>query len=158
MNYVIRRCWSLSIVFMVLVLSGCAASVPVLPAEEDAVAERFQPNAGRANVYIVREEAFMGSAVLFSVDVDGKCCGGIAPGTYHLLELEPGTYTVSVQTPENQDHEIIDVAEGKNYFIEIKPKMGWIAARVSLESIDAERGEQLVIDGERAETLPFESD
>jgi hypothetical protein len=158
MNYKKINFWVLIATFVGLMLSGCAASVPVMPGEHDALAEKFQPAPGMANVYVVREEAFTGSAVLFSVDIDGKCCGGIAPGTYHLLELSPGKHTISVATQENEDHEVIDVTEGKNYFVEIKPKMGWMSARVSVEQIDAERGKQLVIDGERAETLPLKLD
>ena len=33
--------------------------------------------------------------------------------------------------------------------------MGFKAARVAMERIDAERGKQLVIDGKRAKTLPL---
>ena len=156
MNYKMKHSWLFILVFIGLMLGGCAATVPMMSVEQDAAAKTFQTASGKANIYIVRKQEFAGSAVLFDVDLNGRSFGGVAPGTYHLLELSPGKYTVSVTTRENRDHEIIEAAEGKNYFVEIKPKMGWIAARVSVDLIDPVDGEKLVMGCKRAETLLVE--
>ena len=154
MNYLIRWPCVISVLFIGVMLGGCAATVPVMPEQYDVEAEKFLPPQGKGNIYVVREDVFKGSGVVFKIDLDGKSCGSVAPGTYHLFELQPGQHVVSVSTQENADHKIVMVAEGMNYFVEILPKMGWMAARVSVERIDEKRGRQLVIDGKRAETLP----
>jgi len=144
--------WVLLIIIGVL-LSGCSATVPVMKHKFDADAKRFQPQQRKANIYVARENAFAGSAILFQVLLDGKVHGAIAPGTYLLFKVTPGSHTVAVITQENADSAKIAVRPGKNYFIEIKPEMGWVAARVSVKQIGKERGRQLVIDGKRAELL-----
>ena len=151
---------SLSLVIFIpffgAMLGGCAATVPVMSKEHDIAAERFQPPLGKGNIYVVREDAFGGSAIAYKIELDGISRGSIAPGTYHLLTLEPGRHVVSSSTQENADHVAIEVVEGQNFFVEIKPTMGWIAARVSVEQIDARRGRQLVMVGERAVTLQYD--
>lgn len=149
----------LSNIFFVLLigamLGGCTATVPVMPEQYDQIAEKFQPAPGMGNIYVVRDDGFAGSAIAFRIELDGRSIGSIAPGTYHLFELEPGDHVVAISTQENADYEKIDVIEGENYFIEVEPKWGMIAARVSIELIDTERGQKLVIDGSRAESLDF---
>ena len=137
------------------VLGGCTATVPMMSEQYDLEAEKFQPVPGMGNIYVVRDDGFAGSAIAFRIELDGRSIGSIAPGTYHLFELEPGDHVVAISTQENADYEKIDVIEGENYFIEVEPKWGMIAARVSIELIDTERGQKLVIDGSRAESLDF---
>lgn len=144
------------VLFMGAMLGGCTATVPVMPEQYDQVAEQFQPAPGMGNIYVVRDDGFAGSAIAFRIELDGRSIGSIAPGTYHLFELEPGDHIVAASTQENADHETVNVMEGENYFIEIEPKWGMIAARVSLEMVEFERGQKLVIDGSRAESLDFD--
>lgn len=150
-----RWVYAITILLTGLALGACTATVPVMPEQYDISAEKFEPLPGKANIYVVREAGFGGSAVAFKIDLDGRSLGSVAPGTYLLFELSEGQHVVSVTTQENSDHEIIETIAGTNYFIEIKPKMGFMAARVSVEKIDEARGKQLVIDGERAESLPL---
>ncbi len=144
------------ILFLGAILGGCAASVPIMSKEHDIAAEKFQPLSGKGNIYVVREDAFTGSAIAFEIDLDGKGRGSVAPGTYLLFALAPGRHVVSSSTQESADHVAIDVVEGQNFFVEIKPTWGIISARVSVERIDAGRGRQLVVVGERAVTLQYD--
>lgn len=141
-------------VALAAVFSGCTATVPMMDQQYDREAESFQPKPGKGNVYVVRSNAFGGSAVAFEIDLDGRGIGSIAPGTYHLCELVPGEHVIAVTTAENADHVVLQVEEGNNHFIEVKPEWGWMSARASVEEISAEEGRQMVIDGSRAETLP----
>jgi len=144
----------LGLLLISIFLSGCmAASVPVMPDTYDAQAERFLTPKGKANIYVVREDAFAGSAIVFQVLVNGQVQGAIAPGTYFLFEVQPGVHTVASITQESADSETIQASAGSNYFVEIKPVMGWAAARSSVETIDDLRGRKLVMDGKRAETM-----
>jgi len=136
-----------------LLLSSCAATVPLMPRELDLKAETFRPQPGKTNIYVVRENQFKGSAIAFQVLLDGKVSGAIAPGTYFLFELPRGPHSVAVVSNENSSSVKINAAEGKNYFVEVTPRFGMMSARVSAEQIDEGRGRKLVIDGNRAE--PF---
>ncbi len=71
-------------------------------------------------------------SVLFHVAVDGQVEGGIAPGTYHVVPVEPGPHSVSVMTSERQSTQQVDAVAGENYFFEITAKMGLFAARAEV--------------------------
>lgn len=156
MNYFGKLSGLFSLLIFGVVISGCTATVPLMDEQYDVAAEKFQPVSGFGNIYVVRRDRFAGSAVAFRIELDGRSIGSIAPGTYHLFELKPGKHVIAATTMENAVNKEVIVIEGKNYFFEVKPKMGLIAARVSIEDIDAEEGRKLVIDGSRAQTLSFE--
>ncbi len=144
---------TVAVVAVSLLLISCAATVPVMTDEYDAQAEAFEPKQGEANIYVVRDGSFAGSAVLFQIMLDGKIKDSVAPGTYLLLEVNGGPHTVAVMTRENVDRVRLEARAGSNYFIEVEPKMGWLAARVILTEIDASKGRRLVIEGKRAEMV-----
>ena len=144
---------SVAVAVVSLMLISCAATVPVMTDEYDAQAEMFDPKQEGANIYVVRDGRFSGSAVLFQIMLDGKIKGSVAPGTYLLLEVGAGSHTVAVMTRENVDRVRLEAMAGSNYFIEVEPKMGWLAARVMLTEIDASKGRRLVIEGKRAEMV-----
>lgn len=134
-------------------VSGCAATVSMAPAAEDVAAKQFMPAAGEANIYIVREDRFTGSAVAFEIQVDGTSVGSLAPGTYLLIEVDPGEHVISSTTNENQEVRRLVAEAGNNYFFEVTPRMGWLAARVGLEQVDEGAGTKLVNEGKMAEDL-----
>ena len=134
-------------------LAGCAATVELAAPEEDLAAKRFIPEEGHANLYVTREDQFTGSAVLFQLVVDQHAIGGIAPGTYHLIPVEPGHHTISVTTAENQSIEEVDVEAGRSYFFEVKPQMGWFAARAEVDPLSEEEGRAAIADNALAEGL-----
>lgn len=134
-------------------LSGCAATVPVMEDKFDAQAESFKPPRGKANIYVVREDTFVGSAVLLQVLLNGRVQGAVAPGTYLLFSVSPGSHSVAVITQENAESVTIQARSGKNYFIDVEPVMGWAAARTSVKQISPKEGHEFVIKGKRAKPL-----
>ena len=138
---------------LAVLLAGCAATVELAAPEEDLAAKRFVPEEGEANIYVTREDQFTGSAVLFQLVVDQHVVGGIAPGTYHLIPVEPGHHTVSVTTAENQSIEEIDVEAGRSYFFEVKPQMGWFAARAEVDPLSEEEGRAAINENALAEGI-----
>ena len=111
----------------------------------------FVPVEGDANIYVTRKNQFTGSAVLFQLVVDQKVIGGIAPGTFHLITVGPGRHTVSVTTAENQSTQELDAMAGENYFFEVKPKMGWVAARVEVVRLAESDGRAAISENSLAE-------
>ena len=138
---------------LLLSLAGCAATVDLAAPEEDLAAKRFVPEEGQANIYVTREDQFTGSAVLFQLVVDQHAIGGIAPGTYHLIPVEPGHHTISVTTAENQSIEEVDVEAGRSYFFEVKPKMGWFAARAEVDPLSEKEGRAAIAENVLAEGI-----
>ena len=138
---------------LVTFLAGCAATVDLAAPEEDLAAKSFVPAEGEANIYVTREDQFTGSAVLFQLVVDQRVIGGIAPGTYHLIRVEPGHHTISVTTSENQSIEEVDAVAGRIYFFEVEPRMGWIAARAEVEPLTEAEGRAAVAENVLAEGI-----
>ncbi|HVO37676.1 MAG TPA: DUF2846 domain-containing protein [Spirochaetia bacterium] len=121
----IRAKWSLP--FLLLALGGCvtaytppAPSPPASP-ESDAQAKQFVPAQSKGNLYIQRANEFVifGQPVPFAVTLDGREIGGIIPGMYYCLELEPGNHTLSASAEVSIAHETVRVEAGKNYFYQI---------------------------------------
>ena len=154
MNYIKTEFWIFYIFVISIMLSGCVVA-PTMSEEQDATAKKFQPARGFGNVYIVRKMTLTGSGIVPGVDVDGQSIGSIVPGTYHLLELKPGKYSISVTTKRGEDHEVVDVAEGENYFLEVEPDLFSWRTQASVERIDAEEGRKLVSKGKLLRTIPL---
>lgn len=123
------------------------------PEADDAAAKQFMPPAGESSIYVVREDRFTGSAVSFGIQLDGVSVGSVAPGTFLMIPVAPGEHTVSSTTNENQEVRRVSVEAGRNYFFEIRPRMGWMSARVELEAVDESAGMDLVRAAKLAENL-----
>lgn len=141
----------------VLLVSGCAATIELASTHEDAAAKSFVPPPGEANIYITRKDQFAGSAVLFQVVVDGRVEGGIAPGTYHVVAVKPGPHSVTVTTAENQSTQKVEALAGENYFFEVKPKMGWMAARAEVVQLSESDGRAAISENLLAQDIQPDS-
>lgn len=139
-----------------LLLSGCAATVEMATPELDQAAKTYVPPEGKANIYVTRKDQFTGSAVLFQVVVDGRMLGAIAPGTYHMMSVDPGRHVVAATSMENQTSQKIEAEAGHCYFFEVTPKTGWMAARVDVQPMSETEGRAAVAENSMAEGFEFE--
>lgn len=139
-----------------LLVSGCAATVEMATPELDQAAKTYVPSEGHANIYVTRKDQFTGSAVLFQVVVDGRMLGAIAPGTYHMMSVEPGRHVVAATSMENQSSQKIDAEAGHCYFFEVTPKSGWMAARVDVAPMSEAAGRAAVAENSLAEGFEFD--
>lgn len=113
----------------------------------------FKPPAGKGSLYIHRAKKFAASEVTFRVELNEETVGPMSPNQYYRLDLEPGDYVVKVWSRDIQDNLSIGnleiaVKSNKTSFIEVKPKMGWKAFKMSVEEVPAELGQRLVLDGD----------
>ena len=149
-----RALWSRCVcVAVILMISGCAATVAMMPETLDVEAKRFSPPPDKANIYVVRPSYFAGSAVLIQVYLDGKILGSVAPGTYLLFEVDPGANKIEVITKENQDAVTLNTEAGENYFVFAVSQWGWWTARARLIELDEEDGRKAVEESKRAQPL-----
>ena len=103
-------------------------------------------------LYIYRAEKFMASEARFRVELDDDFIGMIAPNEYYTLELEPGDYVLKIWYQAPMDDPSIGNLEialksEEVHFIEVEPKMGFRAAKMSIEKVPADVGQSLILKG-----------
>lgn len=140
----------------ILLVSGCA-TVELASAEEDAAAKLFIPPEGKANIYVARKGHLIGSEALFQIVVDGKVEGGIVPGTYQVVSVNPGIHIVSVTTTETQSTQEVDAVSGECYFFEVKPKIGNVITRAEVVRLTEPEGREAIADSLLAEDIQPDS-
>ena len=147
--------WITSLLLLGALLTGCTRIA--VSEEAELTAEKFEPAPGYGSVYIVREKTLAGMLVDIGVDVNGQFIGNVNIGTYYLLQLKPGRYTISAYSQQAKGHkavEVVEVSVGESYFIQVEP-VGGFSPKASAEPIDADLGRELVIKGTGLKTPPL---
>ena len=154
--------WILVLMVLCLVNAGCVqvgqlrmilipATIPLASEQVDAEAKRFHPQAGKASIYVIREDILTAHLALFQVSLDGKDQGKLARGTYFLFTVQPGKHEVVFTGDMHKGNETILAVEGGIYYLEIRPEVRMLASYVNLLRIDEERGRKMVLEGKHAE-------
>ena len=146
----IGRLCAIAAIALVALLSGCA-SVPMADTKLDAAAKTFAAPAGKAGVYVYRNETF-GAAVKMDVFLDGKRLGDTVARSYFYAEVEPGTHAVMGKS-ENESEVRFHALAGKLYFIWQEVKMGLLYARNELKLVDEAVGRAGVTESNRIEVV-----
>lgn len=138
----------------VVVLTPVGYSGKPLSAEIYDDADTFTPPAGKGVIFIHRAKKFMASEVKFRVELNDTVVGLIASNEYYRLELEQGKYIVTVRSSDIAGNESMGNLEialepDEASFIEVEPKAGWKAIKISVEEVPAEPGQRLIRDGEQ---------
>jgi hypothetical protein len=137
----IRAKWSLF--FVVVALSGCVTYTPPAPSppassESDAQAKQFLPPQSKGDIYVARPSEFvlLGKSTPYAVTVDGKQVGGLMPGMYYCIALEPGNHALSASSEGSITNVTVPVEAGKNYYYQltasnasdntVKLSLGWV--------------------------------
>ena len=136
-----RRLKTLLALLMVLLVAGCA-SVPMGSLEDDVKAKTFAPPAGKASLYIYRNENF-GGAIPLTVAVNGRTLGQTGPMTFFRLDVPSGKYNVESHA-ENVSALSLTTEAGNNYYIWQEVKMGMWMARSLLQQVDEAKGKEAV--------------
>lgn len=134
-------------------ISTAAACEPMarMSDEKDAEAKQFAPSADKINIYVVRP-SILGGRYEWTILVDGRPVGRIAEHTYLLLQVEPGSHEIAVQTGENR-HAIVAAGGGDVHFVEVIARLGTVEARAELRAVSREQGEKSVRDSKRVDLL-----
>ena len=94
-------------------LAGCA---PLPPSPADIQAKRFEPVAGKAVIYVVREYPDFTPDVA-TLMLDDNMMGSTYPGTYFRWEVEPGRHEIRGYAGD-AGRFILDAAPDRMYFIQ----------------------------------------
>ena len=126
------------------VVSGCA-SVPMADTAQDTQVKSFAPPAaGKAGVYIYRNETF-GAAIRLEVFLDGKKIGETASKTYFYVEVDPGQHEVSGKG-ENESSMRFNAVAGQQYYFWQEVKMGLLTPRNEVKPVDQATGRAGVLE------------
>jgi Protein of unknown function (DUF2846) len=99
-----------------LILVSCGSPNPNLaPPSADAVAKRPWPTTRFARIYIFRPKTFYGHALKVPTVCDTQLVGQLTVGTFMLLEVPPGSYTLT-STNLNSDEVTVRLGEGETAF------------------------------------------
>lgn len=136
---------NLMVVAVLAVLTGCAATVPMAPKEQDAASKTFAaPTNGQAGIYIYRTSAYVGKALKKGLSIDGVRIGETAPGVYFHREIKPGEHTVSTESEFGENSLKFSAEGGKNYYFQQYIKMGVFVGGSGITPVNEETGKQSV--------------
>jgi hypothetical protein len=119
----------------ILLFSSCATTTQYVKFGDNKLTDV-------ARIYVVRPSLF-GSAIKMPVYCNEKLIGRTGPQSYLSWEVKEGEVLLN-STGENSENFTINAKAGKSYYIKQVPKMGVVAARVSLELMGEEEGKRLV--------------
>jgi len=131
------------LILVVVALSGCVTYSPPAPSppaspESDTQAKQFLPPPGKGDVYVARPSEFvlLGRSTPYAITVDGKQVGGLMPGMYYCVALEPGNHALSASSESSITNMTVAVEAGKNYYYQLtasnasdnaaKLSLGWV--------------------------------
>jgi hypothetical protein len=136
---------------LLLLSLATACSAASAPVELAVTALTFKPDSGKARIYVFRPDRFVGSGVYLPVAVDSLVVGKTSPGTFVMLDVNPGRHRVSSPTLENESATVVEALADSVYFFKVWPKVGFFAAHSGIERmVDAEgatavRGARMVV-------------
>jgi hypothetical protein len=118
-----------AIVFLATCAFGCTAKSEFMRPVTAAGPMSAPPD--KALIYFVRTSS-LGSAVTITIiDDQGRFVGDSLPGKRFALAVDPGQHLFIAWT-EGIEALLADVAPGKVYWVEVRPKMGVWSARAAL--------------------------
>lgn len=127
-----------------LFVAGCATPMAVSVDKQASAPVKVDPR--KAQVYFMRDQAFVASLRGIFVTDNGKRIGGLNSGTYFLYQATPGTHVFSVedwlagQDPSRK----MTVAAGRKYYLKGSLQMGFWDAQPRIEIVAPEEGEAAI--------------
>ena len=148
---------------LILMLSACAGmkNPDMASPEMDAASKRFEPIPGKAKVYIIRPSKFGGKGIDLFPIVNQMMAGSLASGSFLMLEVLPGNYSISaagnIESPVAVN---IPAKAGQLYFVKMYPKVkvGVIVALspgLHNEIVGTAEGKDLVLNATRYKEMEY---
>lgn len=131
----------------VLMLTGCAATSPLVSSVLDQQAKKFKPDKTKANIYIYRNE-YLGGALSKNIHVNNQLVGTTGAMNYFLLKVRPGKYKIH-SDDDPKDSVVINAKVRKNYFVWQEMKMGFFIGGTQLAKVSNAIGRKAVMECER---------
>jgi hypothetical protein len=117
-----RIVWTILALSFITLVFGCA-SVPLASKEEETQALGFRAEADHAGLYVCRKSEYNGSGLLTQIVLDGKMKGSLKAGTFFYFSVSPGSHSLAYISADSQRNLSLDVDAGKNYYVELSPRV-----------------------------------
>ena len=136
-----------------VLLAGCT-SVPTASNSLDLVAQKFQPEAGKASLYISREGDVGSSGTMLQMVLDGRMAGSLPTGTYQSINVDAGDHVLMLNIASGEQETMapgrlgnesqikFNAEPGKTYFFRASLLLGWGKARLTLMQVDSAEGQK----------------
>lgn len=122
----------LFVCFVVVILSGCAASGP----KYSEYSKSIGPLASeKGRVYFFRDASFFGGGVQPDILLNSKAIGESLPGGFFYVDREPGNYTVSTSTEVERTLEFV-LEAGETKYVRTYVTMGVMVGHVIPELVN----------------------
>lgn len=130
-----------------LLMSACASSVPLGDPAADAAAKRFESVPDSIKLYVVQSGGVLTQhRINFQVIIGAKLAAIMSGSTYSVHKLAPGSHTILVSSPENQEVIGIKGGGGDVLFLAVGSHGGWTQMRASdLRLLDEADGRRAVL-------------
>ncbi|WP_350601467.1 hypothetical protein [Pseudomonas sp. 65/3-MNA-CIBAN-0223] len=139
-----------SVLVFLFIASGCS-SIPLASKEVEQRAKQFDPEDGKAILYIVQDGGYASGMALFQVSVDGQPQGSLSGRTFHRVVVNPGVHTIFATSPENEDGVKVDAPVGGLVFVSVPSIAGWKFMRVGgMRQLSELEGKASVLDANLA--------
>jgi len=133
-------------------LNGCA-SVPMASLEDDTARKNFSsPSPGTAGLYIYRNTN-LGGALKKFIYIDGELVAETGPMTYFYFEVQGGKRKLSTESEFSENDLIVEVENGKNYFVQQAIKLGVFVGGAKLVLVPEAEGTKGVLECKLADNL-----
>ena len=133
----------LAVTALVLTITtGCTASVPLQSNEVTLQTKQFAaPSAGKAGLYIYRDDTWVGAGLYKDIYVDGMCLGETAPGVFFYTEVDGNkNHTISTESEFSPNEITVYTEAGKHYFFEQYMKLGVFVWGADIRQVDEQQG------------------
>ena len=117
------NCRRLVVIFALVLTPGCASKVydhPAFATSETATAE----------LTVIRKKEFGGSAVPWTVNLDGEKLVRLWTGSYAVMHLAPDSYSLTFYDPKNDttSEVSVELETGEQTYILLEVvRVGWVA-------------------------------
>ncbi len=150
-------------VLLIFILSSCAGmkNPDMASTAMNLESKKFDPAPGKSKIYIIRPSKFGGVGIYIFPIVNKMVTGALASGSYLMMEVLPGNYTISAAgNIENPGNVEIAAEAGEIYFVKMYPKVKigvFVALSPGLfnKRIDKKEGQKLVLKSDLYKTMEY---
>ncbi len=118
--------------------------LPMASGERSAAALRFAAPAGKAVIYVHQRALYETEGRELEVALDGRFAGRTSPGTFLMLEVEPGEHRVGA-VGHDKKFVLLTAAADSVYFVRLHNRRGlrgWGMGRI--EPVDGATGRKMI--------------
>jgi hypothetical protein len=134
-------------------LAACQTA-PMGDPARSAELKKFTTNPSVGQVYVCRDNRFLGAAVTPTIEVNGRAVANLTRNTYYYIELPPGDHTIIAKTFEHDSKFPFKIAAGQQVFFQTWISFGVLVGRGLIDTISAADGKKCVNEADLVGPLP----